>query len=52
MKAKHLFLGVLAAAAFTANAEEHLKSLNPGYFDPSTPASEDFYLHVNKGWLP
>ncbi|MDE6704146.1 MAG: M13 family metallopeptidase [Muribaculaceae bacterium] len=51
MKAKFLFIGVLAAVAFTASAEEHLKSLNPAYFDPATPASEDFYLHVNKGWM-
>ncbi|MDE5594332.1 MAG: M13 family metallopeptidase [Muribaculaceae bacterium] len=51
MKAKYLFIGVLAAVAFTASAEEHLKSLNPAYFDPATPASEDFYLHVNKGWM-
>ncbi len=53
MNAKKLFIGALAIAALglTATAEEHLKSLNPGYFDPSTPASEDFYLHVNKGWM-
>ncbi|MCM1319046.1 MAG: M13 family metallopeptidase [Muribaculaceae bacterium] len=44
-----------AAMAFslglTAYAEEHLKSLNPAYIDPTTPASEDFYKHVNKGWM-
>ena len=32
------------------SAQEHLKSLNPAYFDPSTPAGTDFYTHVNKGW--
>lgn len=53
MKAKQLIIGALAVAATALNvtAEEHLKSLNPRYFDPSTPASEDFYLHVNKGWM-
>lgn len=53
MKTKQLIIGALAVAATALNvtAEEHLKSLNPGYFDPSTPASEDFYLHVNKGWM-
>ena len=35
----------------SAYAEEHLKSLNPAYIDPTTPASEDFYKHVNKGWM-
>lgn len=42
---------VMVASVMTAGAEEHLKSLNPKYFDPATPASEDFYLHVNKGWM-
>lgn len=53
MRAKHLFVGALAIIAFgfSANAEEHLKSLNPRNFDPATPASEDFYQHVNKGWM-
>lgn len=35
----------------SAYGEEHLKSLNPAYIDPSTPASQDFYKHVNKGWM-
>ncbi|MDE6316549.1 MAG: M13 family metallopeptidase, partial [Muribaculaceae bacterium] len=30
---------------------EHLKSLNPDYFDKNTPVGEDFYMHVNRGWL-
>lgn len=38
-----------ASAASTA-AEEHLKSLNPAYFDKNVPAGQDFYMHVNKGW--
>ncbi len=53
MKAKKIIASAVALIALGLNvsAEEHLKSLNPGYFDPSTPASEDFYLHVNKGWM-
>ena len=53
MKAKRIIAGAAAllAIGLGAYAEEHLKSLNPAYFDPSTPASEDFYLHVNKGWM-
>lgn len=39
-----------ASAAGEAKAE-HLKSLNPAYFDKSTPAGTDFYTHVNKGWM-
>ncbi|MCM1005302.1 MAG: M13 family metallopeptidase [Prevotella sp.] len=48
---------VLLSAALTlsisvsAYAEEHLKSLNPAYIDRETPASQDFYKHVNKGWM-
>lgn len=37
--------------SMTAQAEEHLKSLNPAYFDNTTPAGTDFYKHVNKGWM-
>lgn len=39
-----------ASAAGEAKAE-HLKSLNPAYFDKSTPAGTDFYTYVNKGWM-
>ena len=45
-----LALGVACGISLSASAEEHLKSLNPAYFDNSTPASVDFYKHVNKGW--
>ena len=31
-------------------AQEHLKSLNPAYFDKSTPVGTDFFTHINKGW--
>ena len=37
-------------AASNAMAQEHLKSLNPDYFDNSIPVGTDFYHHVNKGW--
>ena len=32
-------------------AVEHLKSVNPAYIDNSIPAGDDFYNHVNKGWM-
>lgn len=32
-------------------AEEHLNSVNPAYIDNSIKAGDDFYTHVNKGWL-
>lgn len=38
------------SAASNAMAQEHLKSLNPDYFDNSIPVGTDFYHHVNKGW--
>lgn len=49
--AKFIFaLGVACSLTLSAAAEEHLKSLNPAYFDNTTPAATDFYKHVNKGW--
>lgn len=52
MKAiKIAFAAVLASGlTFTAMAQEHLKSLNPNYFDNETAAGADFYHHVNRGW--
>ena len=50
MKSLKLFMALALTGALTLSAEEHLKSLNPAYFDKSTPASVDFYKHVNKGW--
>lgn len=47
-------IGILAltvASAAPVYAQEHLKSLNPADMDPSTPATEDFYVHTNKGWM-
>ncbi len=51
-----LFNLALAAAAIAATsapamAVEHLKSVNPAYIDNSIPAGQDFYNHVNKGWM-
>ncbi|MBD5357225.1 MAG: M13 family metallopeptidase [Bacteroides sp.] len=33
------------------HAQEHLKSLDVKSIDNNTPASKDFYMHVNKGWM-
>lgn len=51
-----IFKPVVAFAALTiasgmAIGAEHLKSVNPAYIDNSIPAGEDFYMHVNKGWM-
>lgn len=52
MKAtKVLFFGAIAALAFSAQAEEHLKSLNAAGIDNSIPAAQDFYRHVNQTWM-
>ena len=44
-------MAALAIASGTAANAEHLKSVNPAYIDNSIPAGEDFYMHVNKGWM-
>lgn len=49
--AKLILLSSLIAVPAMMNAEEHLKSLNAQSIDNSIPASKDFYLHVNKGWM-
>ncbi len=53
MKISKMALAIAAIAATTgpAMATEHLKSVNPAYIDNSIPAGEDFYNHVNKGWM-
>ena len=53
MKFNHLALAFAAIAATSVNAmaTEHLKSVNPAYIDNSVPAGDDFYHHVNNGWL-
>lgn len=47
---KALFGAAILSIALSAQAEEHLRSLNPAYVDPNTPAQTDFYHHVNRGW--
>lgn len=43
---------MLATIAMSASAAapEHLKSVNPDYFDNNIPAGTDFYGHINRGW--
>lgn len=45
------YLLVAAAVSFMGMQADHLKSLDPKGIDPNTPATEDFYRHVNKGWM-
>ncbi|MGM9821981.1 MAG: M13 family metallopeptidase [Muribaculaceae bacterium] len=47
---------LLAAALITsvsvcASAEEHLKSVKKDYIDNSVKPGDDFYHHVNNGWM-
>ena len=44
-----MLLAIVAVPA-TMNAE-HLKSLDPKGFDKNVAAGQDFYQHVNKGWM-
>ncbi len=46
-----LSLGAAAGAQAQGAQKEHLKSLNPAYFDSYIAAGTDFYSHVNKGWM-
>ncbi|MBD5269590.1 MAG: M13 family metallopeptidase [Muribaculaceae bacterium] len=48
---KHLLMLALAGGIAFTGAAEHLKSLNAAGIDKNTPAGEDFYLHVNRGWM-
>ena len=51
MKLRNI-LAIMASASFCMGMQaEHLKSLDPKGIDPNTPASADFYRHVNKGWM-
>lgn len=45
-----LSIALAASCSLMAAGQEHLKSLNPGYFDNDVPAGTDFYKHVNHGW--
>ena len=49
-KSALLALAALCAGS-TAYATEHMKSLNPDFFDKTTSAGEDFYKFVNQGWM-
>lgn len=52
MKKMTLALGaVLLAGGFFAVAAEHLGSVNKAYIDSTIPVGEDFYRHVNNGWM-
>lgn len=53
MNTINLFLvaSVIFGSSFGLSSQEHLKSLNPAYFDNSIDAGTDFYRHVNKGWM-
>ena len=46
-----LCLAAAGAFALSAQAEEHLKSLNPQGISEEIPAGTDFYHHVNKKWM-
>ncbi len=46
-----LCLAAAGAFALSAQAEEHLKSLNPQGISKEIPAGTDFYNHVNKKWM-
>ena len=49
---KSALLAIAAlCAGSTAYATEHMKSLNPDFFDKTTSAGEDFYKFVNQGWM-
>ena len=50
MRKQIIVISIAVAAGLSGLAAEHLKSLNPAYFDMTTPAGTDFYTHVNKGW--
>lgn len=52
MKLTHALLAAaMMGLPSTVFAQEHLKSLNASGIDKTTPASKDFYQHVNKGWM-
>ncbi len=47
---KKIVLAMLVAGAASLVQAEHLKSLNPTYFDNTVAPGADFYKHVNSGW--
>ncbi len=48
---KKLSVALMLGISLSCFAQEHLYSLNPQNFDPSTPVGTDFYRHANKGWM-
>ncbi len=46
-----LILAGIALTAVSAQAEEHLYSLNAGGIDNTVSPGADFYHHVNHGWM-
>ena len=46
-----LSAALLGSFSLTSNAAEHLKCVNKAYIDSAIPAAEDFYHHVNNGWM-
>ena len=50
MKSLMIAAASLLLAGGSMMGQEHLKSLNPKYFDNTIPVGTDFYTHVNKGW--
>lgn len=51
MKKFTLALGALVLTAASAMAVEHLGSVDKASIDSTIPAGEDFYRHVNNGWM-
>ncbi len=53
MKLKNAALAISLGAFATLgmSAQQHLKSVNPSYIDNSVKPGEDFYHHVNNGWM-
>lgn len=46
-----LSAAMMASFGCYAFAGEHLKSVNRAYIDSTIPVGEDFYRHVNNGWM-
>ena len=51
MKKMTLALGMLLTASASAVAVEHLGSVDRNSIDNSIAPGEDFYRHVNNGWM-
>ena len=48
---KLMMSAALLSGALSLSATEHLKSVNPAYIDQTVAPGEDFYRHVNNGWM-